>query len=64
MTLSRLRADRVRDYLIKEGGYPYSRFRTIGYGDTHPIADNDTRTGRSLNRRVEVTILKSESNEQ
>lgn len=59
LKLSELRAQAVRDYLIKHGGYDKARFQITGYGDTKPIADNKTRAGRSLNRRVEVTILKS-----
>jgi len=57
--LSELRARAVRDSLIKEGGYAGARFQVTGYGSTRPIADNKTAAGRSLNRRVEVTILKS-----
>lgn len=61
LRLSELRATSVRDYLIKKGGYDIARFQVIGYGDTRPVADNNTKAGRSLNRRVEVTILKSEN---
>ncbi len=63
LRLSELRAQSVRDYLIKNGGYDKARFQVTGYGDTKPVADNKTRAGRSLNRRVEVTILKSGNNE-
>jgi len=58
LKLSELRAKSVRDYLIKNGGYPESRFQVVGFGDTKPIADNKTAAGRAINRRVEVTILK------
>lgn len=58
LRLSELRAKAVRDYLIKHGGYDLARFQISGYGDTKPIADNNTKTGRALNRRVEVTILR------
>jgi outer membrane protein OmpA-like peptidoglycan-associated protein len=58
LQLSRLRAESVRDYLIKQGGFDPKRFRVEGYGQTRPVADNSTRSGRALNRRVEVTILK------
>ena len=60
LKLSELRALHIRDYLIKQGGYAEKRFQVVGYGATRPIADNDTLAGRSLNRRVEVTILKNE----
>ncbi len=58
LELSRLRAAAVRDYLIKKGGFTTERFRVVGYGATKPAADNKTATGRTLNRRVEITILK------
>ena len=56
LTLSRLRAERVKDYFVKTGGFNLQRFRTVGYGLTHPVADNATRPGRAQNRRVEVII--------
>jgi outer membrane protein OmpA-like peptidoglycan-associated protein len=59
LKLSELRARSVRDYLIKQGGFEAARFDIIGYGATRPVADNNTAVGRSLNRRVEVTILKN-----
>jgi outer membrane protein OmpA-like peptidoglycan-associated protein len=59
LKLSELRASAVRDYLIKQGGFDEARFKVVGYGDTRPIGDNTTKAGRSLNRRVEVTILKT-----
>jgi len=58
LELSRLRSASVRDYLIRKGGFDLKRFRVVGYGPTKPVADNKTAVGRSLNRRVEVTILK------
>jgi len=36
-----------------DGGFEAARFQVTGYGDTKPIADNSTKVGRSLNRRVE-----------
>ncbi len=62
MTLSRLRAASVRDYLAKQG-YDATRFRIVGYGDTKPVADNKTVEGRGQNRRVEITILKDTNNQ-
>jgi outer membrane protein OmpA-like peptidoglycan-associated protein len=61
LRLSELRAQAVRDYLIVHGGYIASRLQIIGYGDTKPVADNGTKAGRAMNRRVEVTILKTET---
>jgi len=60
LKLSELRAQSIRDYLIKQGGYAAERFHIVGYGATRPVADNGTPAGRSQNRRVEVTILKNE----
>jgi outer membrane protein OmpA-like peptidoglycan-associated protein len=59
LRLSELRAKAVRDYLIEHGGYESSRFQVTGYGDTKPVAGNDTPSDRAQNRRVEVTILKN-----
>ncbi len=54
-TLSRDRADAVRDALVSEGINP-SRIMTRGFGDQYPIATNKTAAGRQRNRRVEVVI--------
>ncbi len=56
MKLSQRRADAVRRYLIAEG-VPQTRIEAIGYGETKPIASNQTTKGRELNRRVMFTIL-------
>jgi outer membrane protein OmpA-like peptidoglycan-associated protein len=60
LELSRLRAQAARDALVKNGGFDVKRFTVVGYGQTHPIADNATKSGRALNRRVEIVILKTE----
>jgi hypothetical protein len=51
-TLSQMRADAVRDYLITRG-VAADRLTAKGYGPTEPIASNDTREGRQQNRRVD-----------
>jgi OOP family OmpA-OmpF porin len=51
--LSEARAQAVRDYFIKQGIGP-GRIRAVGYGETRPVASNDTLEGRTLNRRVEL----------
>ncbi len=56
LTLSRKRAETVRSYLIKNGIEP-SRLVAKGYGESKPIAYNDTPEGRQKNRRTEVVIL-------
>ncbi|TVP81349.1 OmpA family protein [Thioalkalivibrio sp.] len=52
--LSERRAQSVVDYLVGEGVRP-DAVRMVGYGEERPTADNATREGRELNRRVEVT---------
>jgi len=55
--LSERRADAVRDYLVKEGACAAANTTTVGYGESRPVASNDTEEGRAQNRRVEVLIL-------
>jgi OOP family OmpA-OmpF porin len=51
--LSEARAKAVRDFFIRQGIAP-DRIRATGFGETRPIASNDTPEGRALNRRVEL----------
>jgi OmpA-OmpF porin, OOP family len=54
--LSERRANSVKAYL--EGrGIPARRMRPVGYGESQPIASNDTDEGREENRRVELTVI-------
>lgn len=55
--LSVARALSVVHYLIDEKTIPPERLSAIGYGEYNPVAYNDTREGRQLNRRVEIVIL-------
>lgn len=55
MGLSVRRANAVRDYLIA-GGIAPSRIRAEGFGESHPVASNDTADGRAQNRRVELRV--------
>lgn len=57
LKLSIARAGAVRDWLVEASGIPVTQFAIQGYGDTRPIADNDTGTGRAKNRRVEITLV-------
>ncbi len=52
--LSERRARSVADHLVSLG-VRRDAIRVVGYGEDRPIADNSTREGRSLNRRVEVS---------
>jgi outer membrane protein OmpA-like peptidoglycan-associated protein len=56
MGLSQRRADSVARYLAGQGIQPV-RIDTIGFGPHRPIADNSTTEGRTLNRRVELTLI-------
>ena len=56
--LSERRADSVRNYLVRKG-VSSGRMRAVGYGESRPIASNDTESGRSKNRRVEFNILRN-----
>lgn len=50
--LSERRAAAVAEMLITEYGVAGSRVSSIGYGESHPIAENDTEEGRTSNRRA------------
>lgn len=54
--LSEGRADAVKAYLAERGIDP-SRMTSQGFGETQPIADNETDEGRELNRRVELKVI-------
>jgi OOP family OmpA-OmpF porin len=57
MKLSNERAIAVREYLIRYHNIETYRIIAVGYGETQPIADNRTRSGRDMNRRIEFKIL-------
>ncbi|MEG3152674.1 OmpA family protein [Sphingomonas sp. ZT3P38] len=54
--LSERRADSVAAYL-ESRGVRGARIGTRGFGETQPIASNDTEQGRAANRRVEIKIV-------
>jgi uncharacterized repeat protein (TIGR01451 family) len=56
MILSHNRANAVRDHLIQAFNISPDRIETAGYGEEFPVADNNTREGRALNRRVEIIM--------
>lgn len=60
MNLSNRRAKAVLKYLTKTGGVTSGLLSAKGYGETRPIADNETEEGREKNRRVEFTITDQE----
>jgi outer membrane protein OmpA-like peptidoglycan-associated protein len=55
--LSEERANAVRNYLISNG-IGADRLAAAGFGETKPIATNNTRAGREENRRVEINLVK------
>ena len=57
LQLSDERAASVREYLVSQG-IPASRLTSEGYGETNPIATNNTAAGRQENRRVEISLDK------
>lgn len=56
-TLSLHRAEAVRNWMRDTGDVPESCFAVQGYGDSRPIASNDTPDGRAHNRRVEISLV-------
>jgi outer membrane protein OmpA-like peptidoglycan-associated protein len=50
------RADTVKDYFYQHQ-VPLHKINVISYGETKPVAPNDTRAGRAQNRRVVVRVL-------
>lgn len=59
MTLSRRRAEAVSAELATHG-VSSSRFSIVGYGESQPVASNDTVEGKAANRRVELAIMANE----
>ena len=55
--LSKNRSKAVAKYLLENFEISETQLRTAGFGEEKPIADNSTRDGRKLNRRVEAEIL-------
>ena len=56
--LSRLRAEAVRKYLIREG-VDAAKLKATGYGQSRPVAGNDSSEGRQKNRRIEFLVTGS-----
>jgi outer membrane protein OmpA-like peptidoglycan-associated protein len=56
MRLGEARAEAVRLFMNRKG-VPLNRMSTISYGDTSPVAPNNTRAGRAQNRRVVLIVM-------
>ncbi len=57
--LSKLRADAVVIYL-RDNNVDTNRLTARGFGETQPVASNDTPSGRASNRRIEFTVTQSQ----
>ncbi len=53
--LSLKRAEAVRDFLISAGAEA-TRLKALGYGEVRPIASNEFKQGRAMNRRIDIVI--------
>lgn len=56
LALSQNRAEAVMDHMIKNLRIPSTRLTAIGYGETRPVANNETKEGRARNRRIDIVI--------
>ncbi|MGM0526507.1 MAG: OmpA family protein [Pseudomonadota bacterium] len=56
MQLSQQRANSAVNYLVREHDIARARLNAVGYGETMPIADNDTDAGKQANRRINAVI--------
>jgi outer membrane protein OmpA-like peptidoglycan-associated protein len=54
--LGQRRATSVAGYLVGKKGLDPTQVRVISYGASKPVANNDTRSGRRMNRRVEILV--------
>lgn len=54
--LSQRRSQAVKDVLVNQYGIAASRINPVGYGETQPVASNDTKEGRAQNRRTMATL--------
>ena len=54
--LSQERAESVQQYMINAMRLPSYRLIATGYGETNPVANNETESGRARNRRIDIVI--------
>ena len=62
--LSTARAARIARYFAERHAMNPERISIAGYGEFRPLASNETLEGRAKNRRVEIIVLKEESDEE
>jgi len=61
--LSNERAKAVKRYILANTDIPHGRIKAVGYGESHPVANNETPEGRAKNRRIDVVIKPVANNE-
>ncbi len=54
--LSQQRAESVQQYMINAMRIPSYRLIATGFGETNPVANNETESGRARNRRIDIVI--------
>ena len=57
LTLSKKRAEAVKNILVKIYGINPKRIKIKGFGENYPLVPNNTHTNRALNRRVEIIVI-------
>lgn len=55
--LSKKRAESVRQYFLANSNILLSRIKSVGYGESRPVASNETREGQAKNRRIDIVII-------
>jgi len=56
LKLSEQRAQAIKTYLTEETGLDGLRLSSVGYGESQPVANNETAEGRAKNRRIDIVI--------
>ncbi len=56
LTLSQKRAESVQTYLLENSPVSPGNLTALGYGESRPVANNETEEGRKRNRRIDVVI--------
>ena len=54
--LSQERAESIQQYMINAMRIPSYRLIATGFGETNPVANNETESGRARNRRIDIVI--------
>ena len=62
--MSTARATNVYEYLMEHSNLVDANMKVAGYGESHPVASNDTPEGRARNRRVVIKIYNQLSSSQ